>query len=72
MFPPVKIHAEKGCVFSDKPEMIITQGVSSDGKGGESGRESKLASGIYFKRCDGSFKNVKGERLELTTSDGAT
>ena len=71
MFRPVGAHAEKGCLFSSKPEVIVMQEAHNNEHGNESGRESKLASSIYFKRCDGSFKNMKGERLAMTTRDAA-
>ena len=67
-----KVH--RGCVHSAKPEMIICKDDGlEDARGssesnanmvGQDTVESSLAKSLYFKRCDGSFKNIKGERLE--------
>lgn len=67
--PEKHVHAE-GCLHSDKPEMIIccsdepdsTRDMEEGPKGNET---SKLATGLYFKRCDGSYKNAAGEKLEI-------
>lgn len=56
---PTKYHAE-GCLHSSKPEMIISNEVMEEGQ-----RTSKLARALYFRRCDGVYKNVAGERLSM-------
>ena len=74
MLKPRNVHG-KGCLHSEKPEMIIqTEDVESREDAGtrkEDGRsksESGLASSLYFKRCDGVFKNSKGEVLNRCSS----
>jgi hypothetical protein len=62
MLKPTRIHAKKGCMFSDDPEVVIK--APEDDQVGRT--ESKLATWLYFKRCDGSFKNIKGEVLKRT------
>ena len=58
MLWPKKTH-KKGCMRSSQPESIIcTTGGDDDGT-------TKLATDIYFKRCDGSFKNIAGKVLEV-------
>lgn len=54
--PDGKVH-DGGCLHSGKPNMIICQG---KGLKEVEGGEARLASGLYFKRCDGCFKNLKG------------
>lgn len=58
MKKPVKLHSA-GCVHSEMPEVIIQAEEAS-----EHGLESRLISGLYFRRCDGVFKNIRGETLE--------
>ena len=64
MLQPVKNH-RNGCLRSNIPEVIIAGGTSDTNEQdvGE-GEKGDLASSLYFKRCDGVFKNVKGEKLE--------
>ena len=63
MFKPVRVHAENGCLHSDKPEVIIAE-ANSAAVGGEA-RKNDLASNLYLKRCNGTFKNAKGESLRI-------
>jgi hypothetical protein len=69
MLKPREIHVD-GCLHGSTPEMIISHG----GRGkcgkdaGEGGKTewpiNKLATDLYFSRCDGKFKNVLGEELK--------
>lgn len=56
MLKPTRVHRE-GCMHSEKPEMIVCETEGGDGL------TSKLATALYFKRCDRTFKNVVGEKL---------
>ena len=68
---PIHVHCN-GCMHSEEPQVIIHRGVRHKKDGSvvdeslneEVPRESKLASGLYFKRCDGLFKNIKGKTLD--------
>ena len=62
MLKPTKVHRE-GCTHSDNPEMIICQDEGRDGL------TSKLATALYFKRCEGTFKNLVGEKLDLAGAE---
>ena len=67
-----KVHAE-GCLHSNNPEVIIYQGNLDDKDNGKMvtrGRKQmlakgKLASVLFFKRCDETFKNIKGDVLQV-------
>lgn len=74
MKKPQKVHVG-GCLHSESPEVIINGTSQRVGVGeGESSSadelrsEGGLASHLYFKRCDGTFKNVLGEVLSLSAS----
>ena len=47
-----------GCLHSENPEVVVCSSARKD-KGGP----PALATGLFFKRCNGVFKNVKGEVL---------
>ena len=67
----------RGCLMTGEVEMVVSLGRVEEGKeagigegngegldtGAEKGRESRLARCLYFKRCGGVFKNVRGEVL---------
>ena len=60
-----RVHME-GCMHSEWPETIVSGTVYGDVDHGEDGprpRKGDIASNLYFKHCDGSFQNAKGERL---------
>ena len=60
MLRPIRVHAE-GCLHSDKPEMAVSRGSNA-------GEEvtSRFAKELYFKRCDGTFKNAAAGRLRMS------
>jgi hypothetical protein len=60
MLKPEKFHVNR-CLHSNSPEMIISH---TGNQGNEAACISKLATDLYFKRCDGTFKNVVGEKLK--------
>ena len=69
MLKPKKLHAG-GCLHSEHPEVILCNKdqkphAETTSKCKKSGQESKLATSLYFKRCDGAFKNVKAEVLSV-------
>lgn len=57
MIPGKHIHTG-GCLHSERPQMVVCKDLE--------GGSSSLASSLYFKRCDGRFKNVKGVVLKRT------
>lgn len=65
---PSQTHVN-GCLHSDKPGMIINRRA---GRSKPTTRPSKLATSLYFKRCDGSYKNVIGQRLNPDGKDEST
>ncbi len=54
-----------GCMHSGMPECVISNTAQEDSDEADKGVKGDLASSIYFKRCDGVYKNVKGEVLEM-------
>ena len=56
-----------GCLHSDKPDVIVSTTFQKANRGIMTGEEAAAAgdllTSLYFKRCDGSFKNVRGEML---------
>ena len=69
MMVPKNIHVG-GCMLSGRPDMIICQNTAQwNGNDGSTdlersgSRESILATALYFKRCDGVFKNIKRQML---------
>ncbi len=64
---PRKLH-DNGCLLSQAPEVCVSGvGRSTEGKRRESG--CGLTKSLYFKWCDGSFRNLEGEVLD-THNDG--
>lgn len=59
LFPTGRVHVQ-GCMHSHSPKMII-----ANTNGNEDGLDSGLAISLYFRRCDGSYKNVKGDKLAM-------
>ena len=72
MLEPTKIHV-RGCLHSKTLEVIMCKRDTDSREAGTVTqdrslvRESPLATCLYFRRCDGVFKNIKGEILERTT-----
>jgi hypothetical protein len=52
-------HHAGGCMHSNDPQVITCQGEPGVAKG-----VSPLATDLYFKRCDGRFKNLVGKELK--------
>ena len=60
-----KRHAH-GCLHSENPKVIIEKcAVSDDKEDPESMRRDELSRSLYFRRCDGRYKNMRGEVLEI-------
>ena len=57
-----KIH-KAGCLHSENPETIISTPPSFDDEKTE--RINGLATGLFFKRCDSTFKNIGRKLLDL-------
>jgi hypothetical protein len=67
MLKPEKVHAV-GCLHSGRPEVIVCQEAGGNfggvGDGGDEKEDtSGLATDLYFKRCDGIYKNLAGRVL---------
>ena len=65
MLKPIQVHVEKGCLYSKEPEMVVThshRGGSLDDEEREPVRRN-IASNLYFKRCDGTWRHIRGESL---------
>lgn len=56
MLAPTQIHVV-GCLHSHDPEVTIQETYV------DSETTSRLAKSVYFRRCDGIFKNIMGEKL---------
>ena len=65
MLKPYKYH-NGVCFFSTSPQCDISRGRDSVNTStvDESGGTSKKATDLYFKRCDGKFKNAMGEGIK--------
>ena len=48
-----------GCIHSDTPEYVISVAAKEDDHGAKRAVKRELASSIFFKRCDGRYKNMK-------------
>jgi hypothetical protein len=54
------VHVE-GCLHGSQPEVIIAASpMDTDNTG-----MSRLATSLYFKRCDGTFANLCGKKLDV-------
>jgi hypothetical protein len=67
MLKPTKRHINN-CLHSDNPAMIISRSCADNNDTGgrlteQKTNTSKLAIDLYFKRCDGTYKNVLGQVL---------
>ncbi len=54
-----RAHAE-GCLGSRKPDMTVSRATTEAGDG-----TSELAKALYFRRCDGVYKNIASQRLSI-------
>lgn len=63
--PERKVH-KVVCLHSDQPHVTICnvrRGEDRDVVDKGKSQESRLALSLYFKRCDGTYKNINGELL---------
>jgi hypothetical protein len=65
MLRPTKHHTG-GCLHSSTPEIIISRSAEecNSQSAGTTNDASRLATDIYFKRCDGRYMNVRGEEIK--------
>lgn len=69
MIWPMRMHIG-GCLHCDEPEVIICKEAATSNSVGETATDNRdttvggLASSLFFKRCDGVYKNLKGEVME--------
>ena len=52
-------------MHSDMPEFVISNPAQKYSEEARKGVKGDLARSIYFTRCDGVYKNMNGEVLEM-------
>ena len=54
------------CVYANEPEMIVCAPKEDTRRHRtRHSKESSLASALYFRRCDGTYRNLKWEKLAV-------